>query len=143
MGKRPVLAVALAALMPFLVGALWYAPFAFGRWWERAHGYDDPARKALLMASAPRNYLAALVAYVILALVLRFLLYRLAASDASSAVRLAALVWLGFAATIGLTTVLFALQPPYLWAIDAGFQLLYMCLMALILRPRVAAAATT
>jgi uncharacterized protein DUF1761 len=139
MRKRPVLAVALAALMPFVVGALWYAPFGFGRWWERVHGYDDPARKALLMASAPRNYLASLVAYVVLALVLRFFLYRLAASDASSAVRLAVLVWLGFVATIGLTTILFALQPISLWAIDAGFQLVYMCLMALILRPPAAA----
>ena len=139
MRKRPVLAVALAALMPFVVGALWYAPFGFGRWWERAHGYDDPARKAVLMASAPRNYLASLVVYVVLALVLRFFLYRLAASDASSSVRLAVLVWLGFVATIGLTTVVFALQPLSLWAIDAGFQLVYMCLMALILRPPAAA----
>jgi len=139
MRKRPVLAVALAALIPFVVGALWYAPFGFGRWWERAHGYDDPARKAVLMASAPRNYLASLVVYVVLALVLRFFLYRLAASDASSAVRLAVLVWLGFVATIGLTTILFALQPLSLWAIDAGFQLVYMCLMALILRPPAAA----
>ena len=139
MRKRPVLAVVLAALMPFLVGALWYSPFAFGRWWERAHGYDDTARMALLRANAPRNYLAALVAYVILALVLRFFLYRLAASDAASAVRLAALTWLGFMATIGLTSILFALQPLSLWAIDAGFQLIYMCLMALILRPPVAA----
>ncbi|MGH7695917.1 MAG: DUF1761 domain-containing protein [Gemmatimonadaceae bacterium] len=139
MRKRPALAVALAALMPFVVGALWYAPFGFGRWWERAHGYDDPARKALLMASAPRNYLASLVGYVVLALVLRFFLYRLAASDTSSALRLAVLVWLGFVATIGLTTILFALQPLSLWAIDAGFQLVYMCLMALILRPPAAA----
>lgn len=135
MRRRPVLAVAVAALMPFLVGALWYAPFAFGRWWEGAHGYDDPARKALLMASAPRNYLASLVAYVILALALRFFLYRLAASDAASAIRLAAIAWFGFVATIGLTTILFALQPLSLWAMDAGFQLVYMCLMALILRP--------
>ena len=139
MRKRPVLAVALAALMPFLVGALWYSPFAFGRWWERAHGYDDPAREAVLMANAPRNYLASLVAYVILALVLRFFLYRLAASDAASALRVAALTWLGYAATIGLTTILFALQPLSLWPIDAGFQLIYMCLMALILRPPAAA----
>jgi len=141
MRKRPVLAVALAALIPFVVGALWYAPFGFGRWWERAHGYDDPARKAVLMASAPRNYLASLVVYVVLALVLRFFLYRLAASDASSAVRLAVLVWLGFVATIGLTTILFALQPLALWAIDAGFQLLFMCLMALMLRPRISESA--
>ena len=139
MRKRPVLAVVLAALMPFLVGAVWYAPFGLGPWWERAHGYDDPARKALLMENAPRNYLAALVAYVILALVLRFFLYRLAATDAASALRVAALTWLGYAATIGLTTVLFALQPLSLWAIDAGFQLVFMCLMALILRPPAAA----
>ena len=139
MRKRPVLAVALAAIIPFLVRALWYSPYLLGRPWERAHGYDDPARMALLRASAPRNYLVSLVTYLILALVLRFFLYRLAASDTASALRVAALTWLGFAATIGLTSVLFALQPVSLWAIDAGFQLLYICLMALILRPQVAA----
>jgi hypothetical protein len=93
---------------------------------------------ALFRASAPRNYLVSLVTYLVMALVLRFLLYRLAAADAGSALRLAALCWLGFAATIGLTTVLFALQPLSLWAIDAGFQLIYMCLMALVLRPKIA-----
>jgi hypothetical protein len=51
----------------------------------------------------------------------------------------AALAWLGYAATIGLTTILFGLQPISLWAIDAGFQLVFMCLMALILRPPAAA----
>lgn len=141
MGKRPVLAVALAALVPFILGALWYSPFGLGPMWERAHGYDDPTRMALLQANMVRNYLVALVGYLVLALVLRFLLYRLAANDASSALRLAAFTWAGFVATIGLTTVLFNLQPISLWAIDAGFQLVYMCLMALILRPRVAAIA--
>lgn len=135
MRKRPVLAVALAALIPLILGALWYSPYLFGRLWERVHGYDDPARMAMLRASAPRNYLVSLVTYLILGLVLRFFLYRLAASDAASALRVAALTWLGFTATIGLTSVLFALQPLSLWAIDAGFQLVYMCLMALVLRP--------
>ena len=139
MRNRPVLAVAVAALLPFAVGFLWYAPFFLGGLWERAHGYDDPARMDMLRANAPRNYLVSLVGYLVMALVLRFLLYRLAASDAGSALRLAALCWLGFAATIGLTTVLFAMQPLSLWAIDASFQLVYMCLMALVLRPRAAA----
>jgi hypothetical protein len=136
--KYPVLGVALAALLPFLVGLVWYAPWLFGTQWERLHGYDDPARRSDLMANAPRNYLTSLVAYLVMALVLRFLLYRLAASDAAAALRLALICWLGFMATLGLTTVLFALQPLTLWLIDAGFQLIYLCLMALVLRPRVA-----
>jgi Protein of unknown function (DUF1761) len=140
MRKYPVLGVAFAALIPFLLGIVWYT-WLFGRQWERAHGYDDPARMELLRTSAPRNYLVSLVTYLVMALVLRFLLYRLAATDAGSAIRLAAICWLGFAATIGLTTVLFALQPLSLWAIDAGFQLVYMILMALVLRPRVASQA--
>lgn len=137
MRKYPVLGVIVAALIPFLVGLVWYSSFTLGPLWERAHGYDDPQRMALIRASAVRNSLVSLVTYLVMALVLRFLLYRLAATDAASAVRLAAICWLGFAATIGLTSVLFALQPLSLWAIDAGFQLVYMCLMALVLRPKV------
>jgi hypothetical protein len=137
MRNRPVLAVFFAALLPMLLGAVWYAPFLFGRAWERAHGYDA-ADLAALQADMVRNYLVAFVSSLVMALVLRFLLYRLAAADALAAMRLAALCWLGFAATIGLPSVLFALRPLSLWLIDAGFQLVYMGLMALVLRPRLA-----
>lgn len=139
MRNRPVIAVLLAALLPFVVGFVWYSPWLLGRAWERAHGYDDPARMAMLQAGMVRYYLVAFVTYLVMALVLRFLLYRLAATDASSALRLAAICWLGFVATVGLTSILFALLPFQLWAIDASFQLVYMCLMALVLRPRAAA----
>jgi hypothetical protein len=139
MRNRPVLAVLFAALVPLIVGALWYAPFLFGRAWERAHGYDAAAMDAL-QANMLRNYLVAFVTYLVMALVLRFLLYRLAASDVRSALQLATLCWLGFVATIGLTSILFAQQHLSLWGIDGSFQFIYMNLMALILRPRPAAA---
>lgn len=135
MRNRPMFAVLLAALLPLAVGFVWYGPWLLGRSWERAHGYDDPTRMAMLQAGMVRHYLVAFVTYLVMALVLRFLLYRLAATDARSALRLATLCWLGFVATVGLTSVLFALLPFSLWLIDAGFQLVYMCLMALVLRP--------
>lgn len=135
MRNRPVLAVLLAALVPLIVGAIWYAPFLFLPAWEAAHGYDDAAR-ATMRDQMLRLYLVAFTTYLLMALVLRFLLYRLAATDAGSALRLAAFCWLGFVATIGLTSVLFAQRPLSLWLIDASFQLVYMCLMALVLRPR-------
>ncbi len=138
MRNRPVLAVLIAALVPLIVGALWYAPFLFGTARESAHGYDDEAR-ATMRANMLRLYLVAFTTYLVMALVLRFLLYRLAATDTGSALRLAATCWLGFVATVGLTSVLFARLPLSLWLIDAGFQLVYMCLMALVLRPRSAA----
>lgn len=136
MRNRPVLAVLLAAVVPLALGAVWYAPFLFGRAWERAHGYDDPARMALLQDNAARNYLVAFVTYLVMALVLRFLLYRLAATDNRSAVQLATVCWLGFVVTTGLTSILFAQQHLSLWGIDGSFQFIYMNLMALILRPR-------
>ena len=140
--RRPVLTVALAALIPLLVGAIWYAPFFLQPAWERAHSYDD-ADRALMRDQMLRLYLVAFMTYLVMALVLRFLLYRLAATDAGSAIRLAVLCGLGFAATTGLTSVLFALLPLSLWLIDASFQLVYMCLMALVLRPKEAAPATS
>lgn len=138
MRNRPVLAVFFAALIPLIVGAIWYAPFLFLPAWEGAHGYDDAAR-ATMRDQMLRLYLVAFTTNLVMALVLRFLLYRLAVTDGRSALRLAGLCWLGFVATVGLTSVLFALRPLSLWAIDAGFQLVYMCLMALVLRPRAAA----
>lgn len=143
MRNRPVLAVFLAALIPMIVGAAWYAPFLFGRAWERAHGYDDPTRMAALQNNMVRNYLAAFVSYLVMALVLRFLLYRLAATDARSAIQIAFLCWLGFVVTVGLTSILFAQQSLTLLGIDGSFQFIYMLLMALVLRPPAAATTTS
>ena len=140
MRNRPVLAVFVAALVPSVLGAIWYAPFLFGRAWERAHGYDA-ADMAALQANMVRNYLVAFVSYLVMALALRFLLYRLAATDARSALQIATICWLGFVATVGLTSILFGQQHLSLWGIDGSFQFLYMNLMALVLRPRAAAAA--
>jgi hypothetical protein len=134
MRNRPVLAVLLAALAPLVLGAVWYAPFLFGRAWERAHGYDAAAMAAL-QANALRNYLVAVVSYLVMALVLRFLLYRLAASEVRTALQVGTMCWLGFVATIGLTSVLFGQQHLSLWGIDGSFQFLFINVMALILRP--------
>ncbi|HJU75116.1 MAG TPA: DUF1761 domain-containing protein [Gemmatimonadaceae bacterium] len=138
MRNRPVLAVFVAALIPMVVGAIWYAPFLFGRAWERAHGYDDPTRMAALQENVTRNYLVAFVTYLVMALVLRFFLYRLAASDARSALQIATLCWLGFVVTVSLTSILFAQQHLSLWGIDGSFQFIYLNLMALVLRPKAA-----
>jgi hypothetical protein len=43
------------------------------------------------------------------------------------------LVWLGFAATIGLTGHMFSQKPIAAWVIDAGYQLAYLLLMGVVL----------
>jgi hypothetical protein len=35
-------AILVAALSAFLLGGLWYAPFLFGKAWQRANGFSDP-----------------------------------------------------------------------------------------------------
>ena len=35
-------AVLAAAVAAFLLGGLWYAPFLFGKAWQRANGFSDP-----------------------------------------------------------------------------------------------------
>lgn len=38
------IAVVVAALVYFALGALWYAPFAFGKPWQRALGWDEASQ---------------------------------------------------------------------------------------------------
>ncbi len=53
LGDLNWLAVLVATIAYFALGALWYAEFAFGKAWQRAVGWDLTHRRTRASASTP------------------------------------------------------------------------------------------
>ena len=127
-----LLAVLVAAVATFVLGGLWYSPLLFGKVWVRAHGYT-PEKMESMRAGVGRSYAVSFLCYLVMATVMALLIGSTDTVTTLGGVRLGALCWLGFAATIGLTANLFSDKPLATYLLDAGYQLVYMSVMGAIL----------
>jgi hypothetical protein len=125
-------AVVVAAVVVFAIGFFWYSPLLFQVAWIQAHGYSQEQVDAL-STSAGRTYGLSFVCILIMGAVLSILMRRTSTSTARGGAALGALIWLGFAATIGFMASLYTGAPLALYLIDAGYQLVYLVAMGAIL----------
>ena len=124
-------AVVVSALAVFLIGALWYSPLVLGRQWVAAHGYTGE-KLVEMRKSAAQSYAVSFLCYLLMGAVLSVLAGEAGVATARDGLRLGALCWVGFAATIGLTANLFSEKPLAAYLIDAGYQLVYLAVMGAI-----------
>ena len=126
------LAVLVAAVATFVLGALWYSPLLFAKPWIRLHGYTEEKVKSM-QKEAGKAYTVSFLAYLVMAYVLAILVAWTGVQTAADGACLGSLCWLGFAATIGLTALMFSDKKLGTYLIDAGYQLAYLVLMGVIL----------
>lgn len=126
------LAILTAVIATFAIGALWYSPVLFGNMWVRAHGYAGE-RLERMKKAAPRAYGISLVAFLVLASVLAFIASQSGVGSATGGMKLGLAMWVGFAATIGLTAWVYSDKPFSTYLIDAGYQLVYLLVMGAII----------
>ena len=126
------LAIIVAAIAAFAIGALWYSPTLFGRQWMAAHGHT-PEKLAAMQSSMGKTYTFSFVTYVIMAMVIALLMGLTGAGTAIQGIVLAVLAWLGFGFTIGLNTNLYSDKPAAAFLIDAAYQLVHVIVMGAII----------
>jgi hypothetical protein len=140
-------AVFVCAIATMAIGFLWYSPALFAKPWVKEMGYDmnDKAAMEKMKKSAGPAYGASFVCSIATAMVLGKLLNALSRhSDrvwhtialpqpVLYGVMVAVAIWLGFVATVQLTSVLFANQSAKLFAINTGYQLVCYAAMGAIL----------
>jgi surface polysaccharide O-acyltransferase-like enzyme len=126
------LPVLVSALAVFAIGALWYSPVLFGKQWAAAHGLSEEKLQAR-RASAGRAYAVSFLCYVVMAVAMSVLIGRIGVTMWQGGVKLGALIGLGFAATISLTANMFSDKPLAAYLIDAGYQVVYLIVMGIIL----------
>ncbi|MGH8371120.1 MAG: DUF1761 domain-containing protein [Gammaproteobacteria bacterium] len=125
------LAVAVAGLGGFIVGAVWYLPFTFGPLWLKANPH---VLEELESGGRMRRYLVALVSSIVQAWVLALCL-NYAGRDAGLGTALVAglLLWLGFTAAPSLVDMLISRRRLSGWLVDTGHRLLATLVMAFLL----------
>ncbi|MDE2196489.1 MAG: DUF1761 domain-containing protein [Gammaproteobacteria bacterium] len=124
-------AVMVAGIGGFVVGAVWYLPFTFGPLWLRAnpHVLED-----LESGGRLRRYAVALICSSVQAWVLALcLLYAGRNAGLGTALVAGALLWLGFTAAPSLVDTLISRRKVSGWAVDTGHRLLAMLVMAFLL----------
>jgi len=129
--KTNYLAVVVAAVGAFVVGALWYSPLLFGRAYMELRGMNPGAMAD--MRPPAGELLGEFVRNLVIAYVLAHFVVRLGIGDGKAAVQLGLWVWVGFQAMLLMGAVLHEKMPWMLYAIHAGDALVKTLLMAVIL----------
>lgn|SRR5690348_6050134 len=127
-----ILAVIVAALVTFGIGALWYSPLLFGKQWVELNGVS-PDKVEAMRKNAPKLYGISFVGYLVMAAMFAILLRMTHIERLVGGAKLGFLLWLGFVATVGLTASLYAGRNLKAFALDAGYQLVFLVVMGLLL----------
>lgn len=120
-------AIVVAALASFLVGGLWYSPVMFARAWQRLCGVSDAELKRGVGAAFSTGFVCALVEAATLSAFI---------GDGASvgfAALAGALAGIGWVAPGLATTYAFERRPRALAAIDAGYHVVTLTVMGLVL----------
>jgi Protein of unknown function (DUF1761) len=122
-------AVAVAAVSGFAVGALWYGPL-FGKQWRAASGVtpDDVEDTNFL-----RVYTTTFLMSLVSAFVLDRILQQFHGTTLAAGIRWGFWIWLGFILTVQVADGMFNRANMQLIAIDSGYRLVWVVVMGGIL----------
>ena len=125
----PILGAGIAAAV---LGYIWYHPRVFGSAWMRLSGITpEMAEKG--KRRMPLYGFIGLLASMLVAYVMNYFGIAWSVFDWAEALQLAFWCWIGFAAPVLLSSVLWEQKPFKLYLINALYWLVALCLMALIL----------
>ena len=126
------LAVIVAAAVAFAIGGLWYSPLLFANHWMKAHGDTEDNVKDM-QKGAPKAYAISILCHVLIALAIAVLVSYLNLWVYFKGLKLGLLIWAGFALPLGLMANAFSNKKLTAFAIDAGYQLVYLLIMGAII----------
>lgn len=131
LGQLNWLAVIVAALAYFALGAVWYMPFAFGRPWQSSVGWDETKQAGASSLTYAAPALFALVSSVATAM----LANATASTDVGSGLALGLVVGIGFGLALAAYEAVFDPNKPRPWvwfAISGAYHLVGLVIVAVI-----------
>ncbi len=126
------LAVVVAAVAGFVVGALWYSPFLFSKEWMRLLGRTPEDFHKKTQFTPAQAMVGQFILMLVIAYVLAILSIALGITSLTAALTLAFWLWLGFLATEILTGVFFEGRPIKLFLLNGAERLIMLLVMAVI-----------
>ena len=133
LGELNWLAVIVAGIAYFAIGALWYAPPVLGKVWQEAGGATPPAEG---QRPSPAVYVVPLIGGLLSAIALGMIAEASDTNTASEGIVLGLVVGVGFAISIAVVTATFETSKPkpMVWgAVNAGYHLVGNVVAALII----------
>ena len=121
--------IVAAVLAAWVVAGLWYSPLLFIRPWAEMSGVDGTK----FAAGLPQAIAVDLASFTVMALILDQVLHAWGAPTIVSAVLCTFLLWLGFVAVALLHSVTYEHRAPHYYAINAGYRLVSMTAMGVVL----------
>ena len=125
------LAVGVATVLAFALGALWYSPLLFAKPWTAGHGYS-PDQVKEMQAGMGLTYAISFLCWLVMATALALVAPHFG-EGVGAMIHMGVLLWLGFSATVGLTNNRFSGTPFSVWVIDSGYQVGSIVIMAVVL----------
>lgn len=125
------LAIVVAAVVAFAVGALWYGPL-FGRRWAELMQVDF-SKNPVGNGNTRRAMAGSFVATLIMVFVLALFEGAIGVGTIGGGILLALWIWLGFVATIMSNMMWYERKPWQLYAINAAHYLVAIMVAAIIL----------
>jgi hypothetical protein len=122
----------IAAVAYIAVGYGWYHPRIFGDAWMRMSNISPEAIEAG-KKRMPLTLIVALIAGIVVGYVLDWFGIAWGVYDWAGAVELAIWIWVGFVAPVLLGSVLWERRPVKLFCINAGYWLVTLVVMSLII----------
>ena len=127
--KTNYLAVVVAAVAYWFLGALWYAVLFSKPWMTLEHMTEEQARSM----NPILPYVITLLLNLLIAFVLAQLCLWRNATTAARGASLGILLWIGVVGPITYTTYMYEMRPFQLFAINQFYPLVGLCLMGAIL----------
>lgn len=123
-------AVLVAALIPMIIGALWYSPILFAKQWMKLIGKTEADIKK---GNPTKGYIGSFLGALVMSYVLAHIVVLTNSTSISGGLQAGFWAWLGFVATTHLSMYLFENKPLKLYAINVGYYLVALPLMGALL----------
>ncbi len=125
-------AVLVAAILNMAIGALWYAPFLFGRSWVSAMR-DRDSDMDKLKKNAHEAHIVALLGALISSFVLAHFIDYAGATTAIEGMKVGAWCWFGFVAATAITSTLYEGRSKKFYFLNVGYYLVAFLVMGAVL----------
>lgn len=126
------LAIVVAAIVPMILGALWYSPVLFAKQWMQHIGKtEEEVKKA--SASPAAMYGVTFLCALVMSYVMNYFVTYTSSFTFMQGVKIGFATWLGFVVTTHLASVTFEFKPKGLYIINMGYNLVAFVLMGGIL----------
>ncbi|MEZ4156851.1 MAG: DUF1761 domain-containing protein [Candidatus Paceibacterota bacterium] len=130
-----ILAIIAAAIVPMILGSIWYSMKVFGKVWLRGIGKDpsNPAHMEQLKKGAPRAMTISLLMSLLSAIVLSSIFDQFGIVTVKDAFCTTLTIWAGFTFAVMLTHAAYEMKDKKYFLVQASYQLLSAIGMALAL----------